>query len=205
MIEYLFILGAGPFAREIEDYFKRSFPSAKISLVSDFGEERAIGSEQYQKIVQKRDDACATYIGSGKMLIRQEMMQQVKGVLGPPLLLSKAVWTDQIGKGTIIADNAVIAPRVNIGESVLVNYGATIGHDTTIAKLSAIGPQAAVGGFCRIEEAVYIGAGALIRECLSIGHDSTIGMGAIVTKDVPPNSLVTGVNQVSPQPEERHW
>jgi acetyltransferase-like isoleucine patch superfamily enzyme len=39
---------------------------------------------------------------------------------------------------------------------------------------------------------VWIGDGAYIKAGLSIGHGSVIGMGAVVTRDVPPYAIVGG-------------
>ncbi len=43
-----------------------------------------------------------------------------------------------------------------------------------------------------IESDVWIGAAATILPGVTVGHDSVVGAGAIVTKDVPPLSVVTG-------------
>lgn len=43
-----------------------------------------------------------------------------------------------------------------------------------------------------IHENTFIGANALIMPGLHIGPNSIVGAGAVVTKDVPPNSIVVG-------------
>ena len=43
-----------------------------------------------------------------------------------------------------------------------------------------------------IEDRVWIGARAIILKGVQIGHDSVIGAGAIVTRSVPPYSVVVG-------------
>ena len=44
-----------------------------------------------------------------------------------------------------------------------------------------------------IEDDVWIGANAVILPGVAIGTHSVVAAGAIVTKDVPPRSLVAGV------------
>jgi acetyltransferase-like isoleucine patch superfamily enzyme len=44
-----------------------------------------------------------------------------------------------------------------------------------------------------IEDDIWIGANAVILPGLTIGHHSVVAAGAVVTKDVPPHSLVAGV------------
>jgi acetyltransferase-like isoleucine patch superfamily enzyme len=44
-----------------------------------------------------------------------------------------------------------------------------------------------------IEDDVWIGAGAIITDGVTIGQGSVIAAGAVVTKDVPPHSVVGGI------------
>ena len=44
-----------------------------------------------------------------------------------------------------------------------------------------------------IEDDVWIGAGAIVLAGVTIGEASVVGAGAVVTKDVPPESVVCGV------------
>lgn len=44
-----------------------------------------------------------------------------------------------------------------------------------------------------IERNVWIAAGATIIGGVTVGENSVVAAGAVVTKDVPPNSLVAGV------------
>lgn len=44
-----------------------------------------------------------------------------------------------------------------------------------------------------IEDGAYIGAGATILMGVRIGKNSVVGAGAVVTEDVPPNTVVGGV------------
>jgi len=75
----------------------------------------------------------------------------------------------------------------------MVNYSASIGHDSVVSRLCVIGPGAAVAGGCHLEEAAYLGAGAMVRERLRVGADSVTGMGAVVTRDVSAHRVALGV------------
>jgi acetyltransferase-like isoleucine patch superfamily enzyme len=44
-----------------------------------------------------------------------------------------------------------------------------------------------------LEDLVWVGAGVVIIDGVTIGEKSMIGAGAVVTKDVPPNSVAVGV------------
>jgi acetyltransferase-like isoleucine patch superfamily enzyme len=45
----------------------------------------------------------------------------------------------------------------------------------------------------RIEDDVWLGAGAIITDGVHIGNGAVVAAGAVVTKDVPPHSVVGGV------------
>ena len=47
-------------------------------------------------------------------------------------------------------------------------------------------------GFSRIVDNVFIGLGAIIMPGVRIGSNSIVAAGSVVTKDVPPNSVVGG-------------
>jgi acetyltransferase-like isoleucine patch superfamily enzyme len=85
--------------------------------------------------------------------------------------------------------------------------GITIGDDCRIASNTTITasnhgfddptkkiidqPSTALG--IHIEDDVWIGAGVRILDGVKIGAHSVIGAGSVVTKSVPPNSIVIGV------------
>ncbi len=98
-----------------------------------------------------------------------------------------------------------IGERTSIGQdcSFLDLGGITIGPRTMISpKVTLITEGHPIDpaerrGFITlasiiIESDVWIGAAATILPGVTIGHDSVVGAGAIVAKDVPPLSVVTG-------------
>ncbi len=95
-----------------------------------------------------------------------------------------------IGKGTYLNRNTeVVAARsVSIGRDCMIARDVLI-MDTDQHAL----PGAELGvAPVVIEDRVWIGARAIVLKGVTIGHDSVIGAGAIVTKSVPPHSVVVG-------------
>lgn len=103
------------------------------------------------------------------------------------------VWKDArlaIGSGTFLNRNTevVAVQSVSIGEDCMIARDVLI-MDSDQHEVPGKDLQKAP---VVIEDRVWIGARAIVLKGVTIGHDSVIGAGAIVTKSVPPRSVVVG-------------
>jgi len=109
--------------------------------------------------------------------------------------INNAVGDVIIGDHTRIGlHNTIIGP-VTIGSHVNLAQGITItalNHNFSDAK-KRIDEQGVNTTPVVIEDDIWIGANAVILPGVTIGQHSVVAAGAIVTKDVPPHSLVAGV------------
>ena len=99
----------------------------------------------------------------------------------PSAIISK--W-NQIGEGAIICAGTIITCDVTIGKFAHLNLQTTIGHDCAIGDYFTSAPNVNISGNCTIDNHVYFGTAAVIKQGLSVAKNSTIGMGAIVTKNI---------------------
>jgi acetyltransferase-like isoleucine patch superfamily enzyme len=98
-----------------------------------------------------------------------------------------------IGEGLIIVDAEYQEPMVHIGNRVgiaqrvilVTQSGPTFSKVRSVVGLK-VGPIV-------IEDDAWIGAGAIILPNVTIGQGAVVGAGAVVTKDVPPYTIVVGV------------
>lgn len=113
-----------------------------------------------------------------------------------------------VGNNTAINDATIfsIANRVEIGDNVLVSYDCLImdhdGHasDPDIRKHDL--PDLLTGrkknwefvktAPVRLEDFVWIGAKSIILKGVTIGRGSIVAAGAVVSKSVPPFTIVAG-------------
>ena len=112
--------------------------------------------------------------------------------------------------------------RIDLGERVFVNQGCSFSDygGISIGDRTMIGPNVTLTTAGHpveladrydyithapivIEEDVWIGAAATVTPGVRIGRGSVVGAGAVVAKDVPPMSVVTGSTYVERRRIER--
>ncbi|MDI0267007.1 sugar O-acetyltransferase [Clostridioides difficile] len=81
--------------------------------------------------------------------------------------------------GITIEDDVLIGPKVNL---------ITINHPLEPSKRHSTVSTPIV-----IKKNAWLGAGAMIMPGITIGENAVVSAGAVVTKDVPPNTVVAGV------------
>lgn len=99
--------------------------------------------------------------------------------------------TAEIEAGAILLDRTItIAPFAHIGKNALIQGYTSIAHGTEIGDHSNVSPYCMICGNCKIGKTVFVGAHASIKEKTCVCDHAIIGMGAIVTRDVPENHTV---------------
>lgn len=136
---------------------------------------------------------------------------KVTNYIGKNVKLGKNV---KIWHFTYIGDNTVIGDNTKIGSLVHIDYDVKIGCDCKIEGMVYIPPLTVIGDHVfigpgviitndpypqskrlvgvTIEDHAVVCAGAILKAGIRVGRNSVIGMGAVVTKDVPDNSVIYG-------------
>ncbi len=96
------------------------------------------------------------------------------------------------GKGLVVHARSSMPPNSNYGNNVLIQGQAIMGHNLVLGDNVVISSLAFVGGDVTIGRNTYIAPHSCIRNGLHIGENAIVGMGAVVTKDVPDNAVVVG-------------
>jgi len=84
-----------------------------------------------------------------------------------------------------------IEPTI-IGKDVMTDDHVHIAHNCKIEAGVAIAACAEISGSVLIEEECWVGPNVSIMQKVTIGRASTIGIGSVVRKSMPPQSVVAG-------------
>lgn len=100
--------------------------------------------------------------------------------------------TAVLGRGITVKSGAFLSAAAEIGDNVGIGAGAIVSHDTVVERDCQISPNVALGGHCRIGTQTFLGMGACVRQGVEIGARCIIGMGAVVTKNIPDDTVAYG-------------
>jgi acetyltransferase-like isoleucine patch superfamily enzyme len=101
-----------------------------------------------------------------------------------------------IGKNCKISSHTFICEGVHIEDNVFIGHGVMFTNDLFPRATNPDGSQQTDADWTLVETFVKkgasIGSNATILCGITIGENALIGAGAVVTKDVPPNTVVAG-------------
>lgn len=87
---------------------------------------------------------------------------------------------------------AVVVGGIDIGDDVLIGPNVQLisgGHPLDPETRRSACTSAPI----KIGRGVWIGAGAMVLQGVTVGDDAVVAAGAVVSRDVPPRTLVGGV------------
>jgi sugar O-acyltransferase (sialic acid O-acetyltransferase NeuD family) len=136
-------------------------------------------------------------IGIGNNHIRRDLFKNLSAIgitfasaIHPTAIISKHV---EMGVGLVIGPGAIVNTGSVIGDNVILNTASSVDHHNTVQNHAHIAPGVHTGGNVVIGEGTLVGIGASILPQRQIGAWSVVGAGAVVTQDLPANSVAIGI------------
>jgi acetyltransferase-like isoleucine patch superfamily enzyme len=101
-----------------------------------------------------------------------------------------------IGRRCKISSHTFICEGVEIEDNVFIGHGVTFINDTYPRATAGDGKLQTEADW-KVEKTVVrkgasIGSGSTILCNITIGENAIVGAGSVVTKDIPPNTIVAG-------------
>lgn len=96
----------------------------------------------------------------------------------------------KMGDNCFILEDNTIQPFVSIGSNVVLWSGNHIGHHSVIRDHVFFTSHVVLSGHCVVEPYAFFGVNATIRDQLTIAEGTFIGMGACITRNTEPWSVL---------------
>jgi sugar O-acyltransferase (sialic acid O-acetyltransferase NeuD family) len=196
------IYGAGGFGREvaflIQDILgnQKDVKDEAVFMIDDaYYQTETINEIKVIKRSAFEADKYKVVVAVADPLTRQRMADELPKEVEFATLIHnnviKSKWVE-IGEGSIITAGCILTSNIIIGKHSHLNLNTTIGHDCIIEDYFTTAPAVNVSGNCIFGKRVYLGTNAAIREKVTICDDVTIGMGAVVLRNIELPGIYVG-------------
>lgn len=100
--------------------------------------------------------------------------------------------SNTLGTGVVVGRYTDMTVNCKIGNFVMINIHAVLGHAVEVGDYSVIDPNVTINGEGKIGKRCLVGANAFVRDVV-VGDGVTVGAGSVVVKNVEPECVVAGV------------
>lgn len=185
----------------------------ELMFVDDARKEATINGRRvlpYTEFLLLDAPSRAVCIAISDSRIRRDLSERCRddGVPSFSVTAPNAVVMDdvQVGEGAFLAPFVTLTSNIRIGRHFHANLYSYVEHDCVVGDYVTFAPSVRCNGNIVIEDHAYLGSGCILRQGqpgapLVIGHGAVVGMGAVVTRSVPPETTVVG-NPARPLQED---
>lgn len=203
------LIGAGGYGREVLPLLRSQvgenlIKAASINFVVE-GQESGSTVNGIDVITLEKflsfdgDRKFSIAIGDSRVRERLANFCIARNAVPMNIIANNAVVLDynDLGIGAILSPFVTITSNARIGKFFHANLYSYVAHDCVIGDYVTFAPGVKCNGNVVIKNHAYIGTGAILKQGSSskplvIGEGAVVGMGAVVTKDVPPGVTVVG-------------
>lgn len=148
------------------------------------------------EFVEACPEGAAAAIAIADAAIAHRIAKQFDGQLEFPNIIhpSAMINAARIGsRGNIIYPGVIISWKAQLGNFNKLQAGVTIGHEASICDFNEFNPRTIISGRVTIGSDCLFGAACSVRQGLTITDSVTVGMGAVVVKNITKASTVVGI------------
>lgn len=194
------IYGAGGAGREVKEIAESLNLWDEIVFIDDFQEVGVFKNipimpfSEFEKGYSNTDTEVVIALGEPEH--KTTLYKKIKetgyayaNVIHPNAMISPEA---KLGKGIIVKAGVIVSVDAVIGDNVSIEEYAVIGHDCVIGAHSQISSFVMIAGHCEVGEGTYIAIHVAVRDRIKIGANSVVGMGSMVSRDIPNNVIALG-------------
>ena len=207
------VIGAGGFGREVMPLAEHLLSnrdgtdndSELVFVIEDkfFSSQKEING---RRVISMTDFLSAPVserrynIAIGNSEVRERIANSIAPDVAKPFSIAApnhvSLQGNVIGEGAIFCGFSHVTSNAKIGRFFHCNIYSYVAHDCVIGDYVTFAPGVMCNGHVIVEDHAYIGTGVVIRDGtekpIVIGRGAIVGMGAVVTKSVPPGTTVVG-------------
>lgn len=207
MTDLIGIYGASGFGREVMPLLhKKVFEDCRTKLVfiDDSCDDATVNGYDRMNFEEftchpAENRYISIAIADGKTRERLSKKCASFGIMPFNVAADTAIVMDSchIDEGFILSPFSIVTSNARIGRHFHMNIYSYVAHDCVVGDYVTFAPSVKCNGNVKIEDHAYIGTGAILRQGtpdkpLIIGAGAVVGMGAVVTRDVPAGATVVG-------------
>lgn len=204
MHQRLILVGGGELARVIIETVHATQPGRVLGFVDPLPCDETVTRLGVPRL--GGDEALARYpeaqlvLGVGSIKVAPVREKIVRAIAAPADRWAAVIHptanvsaTASIGEGAVILAASVVCSGARIGRHAIINIGVMIDHDVQVGAFVHVAPRSALGGGSFVGDNAYIGMGASLRDHTRVNERTMVGMGAVVAKEFPADSVLIGI------------
>jgi len=199
----LLIVGAGGFGRELYVWASQHPDCGRVWELAGFLDDNAQALQPFGSFAHVWPltghvvDPSKLYLcGLGLPPVKEKLLQPLlaAGANFPAFIHPRALVGERakLGRGVVLCPGAIASADITLGDFVMLNLHATVGHDASVGAWSTLSAHCDVTGRVQVADRVFMGSRVSIIPGQSVGSGATLGAGSVVIKDVPPGVTVVG-------------